>query len=61
MDHYPLVLPLYEVAELPVERRLMQGRHFCNVDGQLIEMERRMSRRRPSANDGTKYDDPAAA
>jgi hypothetical protein len=34
-------LPVYEVQEMPVERRLRAGRNLVACEGVLIEMERR--------------------
>jgi hypothetical protein len=34
-------LPLYEVQELPVERRVQPGKFYVHKDGELQEIERR--------------------
>lgn len=33
--------PIYEVEELFVERRVKPGKHFINVNGKMVECERR--------------------
>jgi hypothetical protein len=34
-------LPVYEVQELPVERRVQPGKFYVQKDGELEEIERR--------------------
>lgn len=35
------LLPVYEVLEIPVERRLRSGRHLVEQNGIQVEFERR--------------------
>jgi hypothetical protein len=43
-------LPLYEVQELPVERRVLTGKFYVHKNGELKEHERR---KRVDAAEGT--------
>lgn len=38
---YAAVLPVYEVQEIPVERRLRPGKHLVEQNGVQVEIERR--------------------
>ena len=41
MDTSLPALPVYEVEEVPLERRLKAGKYYIIVDGKEIEFERR--------------------